>query len=377
MKAILVLEDGTTYEGRSFGAAGEAGGELIFNTAMTGYQEILTDPSYKGQIVVMTYPLIGNYGINPQDIESAAAQAEGFVVRELSRIASNYRSRMTLDEYLRRYSIPGIEGVDTRALTRHLRIVGALRGVISTTDLDAVSVRAKANAVPPMSGLDLVKVVTPKEVRHWTETIDGDLELVQSEIPTPRYRVVAIDYGLKLNIARLLVHYGFDVTLVPATMPALEIERLDPQGIFLSNGPGDPAALDYAVETVEELLPKYPVFGICLGHQLMGRAFGGKTFKLKFGHHGANQPVQELSTGKVSITSQNHGFAVDPATLDESSVAVTEINLNDRTVEGVAHKEWPAFSVQYHPEAAPGPHDARGHFARFRQMVAAACGRGR
>jgi len=370
MKAILVLEDGTTFAGRSFGATTEAGGELIFNTAMTGYQEILTDPSYKGQIVVMTYPLIGNYGINPEDVESGAVQAEGFVVRELSRIASNYRSRMTLDEYLRRYSIPGIEGIDTRALTRHLRIVGALRGVISTTDLDPASVRAKANAVPPMSGLDLVKVVTPKEPRHWTETIDGDLELVHSEIPTPKYRVVAIDYGLKLNIARLLVHYGFDVTLVPATMPASEIERLDPQGIFLSNGPGDPAALDYAVETAEQLLPKYPTFGICLGHQLMGRAFGGKTFKLKFGHHGANQPVQELATGKVSITSQNHGFAVDASTLDESKVAVTEINLNDRTVEGVAHREWPAFSVQYHPEAAPGPHDARGHFARFRQLVA-------
>jgi len=370
MNALLVLEDGAAYQGRSFGAPGETSGEVVFNTSMTGYQEILTDPSYTGQIVAMTCPLIGNYGINPIDVESAAPQVEGFIVRELSSISSNQRSTESLDGYLRRYGVVGIQGIDTRALTRHLRLVGALRGVISTVDPDPRSLEAKANAVPSMLGLDLVKVVTPRQARPWTEDLYDEFELDRREIPSPRYRVAAIDTGLKLNIARLLVHHGFEVTLVPATMPASEITRLSPQAIFLGNGPGDPAPLDYAVETIRELLPKYPTFGICLGHQLMGRAFGGKTFKLKFGHHGANQPVQTLSTGKVAITSQNHGFAVDPATLDQSKVEVTEINLNDRTVEGIAHKDLPAFSVQYHPEAAPGPHDSRGLFARFRKLVA-------
>ena len=370
MKALLVLEDGSFFPGESFGAAGEAGGEVVFNTSMTGYQEILTDPSYTGQIVTMTYPLIGNYGVNPADVESVAPQVEGFVVRELSRVSSNYRSTETLDSYLRRHGIVGIQGIDTRRLTRHLRDAGAMRGVISTVDSDAQSLRAKANAVPPMLGLDLVKVVTPKSVRPWSDDIYDQLELDRHVIPAPRYRVAAVDTGLKLNIARLLVHYGFEVTLVPATLPAAEIVKLDPQALFLGNGPGDPAPLDYAVEMIRELLPRYPTFGICLGHQLMGRALGGATFKLKFGHHGANQPVQDVDTGKVAITSQNHGFAVDPSTLDESEVKVTEINLNDRTVEGIAHRSLPAFSVQYHPEASPGPHDARGLFGRFRTLVA-------
>jgi carbamoyl-phosphate synthase small subunit len=372
MKALLVLEDGSAYPGESIGAPGETSGEVVFNTAMSGYQEILTDPSYKGQIVTMTYPLIGNYGTNAADVESAAPQVEGFVVRELSAIASNFRATESLDGYLRRYGVVGIEGVDTRALTRHLRLAGALRAVISTVDPDPRSLRAKANAIPTMLGLDLVKVVTPKEVRHWSEDLYDAFGLSRSVIPSPRYRVAAVDTGLKFNIARLLVHYGFEVTIVPATLSASEIVKLDPQALFLGNGPGDPAPLDYCVDTIKELMPKYPTFGICLGHQLMGRALGGQTFKLKFGHHGANQPVQELATGKVSITSQNHGFAVDPSTLDLSKVTVTEINLNDRTVEGIALKDLPAFSVQYHPEAAPGPHDARGLFGRFRAMVAEA-----
>jgi carbamoyl-phosphate synthase small subunit len=344
---------------------------------MTGYQEILTDPSYKGQIVAMTYPLIGNYGVNLVDVESAAPQVEGFVVRELSHIASNYRAGMTLDEYLRRFGIPGIQGVDTRALTRHIRVAGAMRAIVSTIDFDPVSLKRKVSAVPSMEGLDLVKAVSPKEPRKWSENIYEALELDAETTPSPRYRVAAVDSGLKLNIARLLVHNGFDVTLVPATMGAAEIRKLEPDGLFLGNGPGDPAPLDYIVETIRELLPDYPTFGICLGHQLMGRALGGRTFKLKFGHHGANQPVQHLETGKVFITSQNHGFAVDCDTIDPAKARVTEINLNDRTVEGIEHRDFPAFSVQYHPEAAPGPHDARGHFARFRRMVADRAGKRR
>jgi len=372
MKALLVLEDGTVYAGKSFGAPGETAGEVIFNTAMTGYQEILTDPSYKGQIVTMTYPLIGNYGVNTVDIESAAPQAEGFIVRELSSIPSNYRATESLDGYLGRFGIVGLEGIDTRALTRHIRLAGAMRGVISTVDLNPESLEAKAKSIPRMEGADLVKVVTPKEITPWSEDMYDELELVREAVPKPRYRVVAVDYGLKRNISRLLVHYGFEVTLVPATFSAAEIARLEPQCIFLSNGPGDPVVLGYAVETIAGLLPKYPVFGICLGHQLMGLAMGGARFKLKFGHHGANQPVQELATKKVSITSQNHGFAIDGASLDESRVTVTEINLNDGTVEGLAHRELPASSVQYHPEASPGPHDARGLFGRFRTLVAGA-----
>ena len=377
MKAILYLEDGKSFEGQSFGAPGEAGGEIVFNTSMTGYQEILTDPSYKGQIVVMTYPLIGNYGVNQVDVESSAPQVEGFVVRELSTIASNYRANMTLDEYLRRFGIPGIQGIDTRSLTRHIRIAGAMRAVISTIDFDTASLQKKVRAVPSMEGLDLVKVVSPKEPRKWSENVYEALELSPEKIPSPRYRVAAIDSGLKLNIARLLVQNGFDVTLVPATMSAAEIRKLEPEGIFLGNGPGDPAPLDYVVETIRDLLPDYPTFGICLGHQLMGRALGGRTYKLKFGHHGANQPVKDLETGKIFITSQNHGFAVDPDTMDAGKVRVTEMNLNDSTVEGIEHRDLPAFSVQYHPEAAPGPHDTRGHFARFRRMVADRAGKRR
>ncbi|MCD6404852.1 MAG: glutamine-hydrolyzing carbamoyl-phosphate synthase small subunit [Planctomycetes bacterium] len=368
MKALLVLEDGTTYQGQAFGAPGEAAGEVVFNTSMTGYQEILTDPSYKGQIVTMTYPLIGNYGVNPEDVESAVPQVEGFVVREISRTASNYRATGTLDEYLCEHGICGITGVDTRALTRHIRLAGTMRGVISTGD-DPDALLEKANSVASMLGADFVKVVTREEPAVWSESIREELELDTADVPSPAYRVVAIDYGLKANIARLLVRYGFEVTIVPADLSAAEIARFDPQCIFLSNGPGDPAAVTYAVETIREILPRYPTFGICLGHQLMGLALGAKTYKMKFGHRGANQPVQDIKTGKVAITSQNHGFAVDSSTLDTSGVEVTEINLNDRTVEGIAHKELPAFSVQYHPEASPGPHDTRHLFSRFRRLV--------
>jgi len=369
VKAILVLEDGTTYAGESFGAAGETAGEVVFNTAMTGYQEIITDPSYRGQIVTMTYPLIGNYGTNPADVESPAPQVEGFVVREISKIASNYRAAETLDSYLKRHGVPGITGVDTRALTRHIRLAGAMRAVLSTDEFDPQSLTKKALAIPPMAGADFVKAVTRSEPLVWDEGLYEELELSKTETPKPRYRCVAIDCGLKHNIARLLVHYGFEVTLVPADMSAAEIEKLDPRCIFISNGPGDPAAVTYVVETLKSLLGRYPAFGICLGHQLMGLALGGETFKLKFGHHGANHPVRNTATGKIDITSQNHGFAVDPETLDASRVEVTEINLNDRTVEGIACRDIPAFSVQYHPEAGPGPHDARHLFARFRKLV--------
>ena len=293
---------------------------------------------------------------------------EGFVVRELSPIASNYRATDTLDGYLREHNIPGIAGIDTRALTRHTRLSGAMRGVISSEDLDAASLSEKANGIPEMTDLDLVKVVTLKEPEIWSEDLYEELELDLAEVPKPRYRVVAVDYGLKRNIGRLLVNSGFEVTLVPATFSADEIAALDPQCIFLSNGPGDPMAVGYAVETIKELLPKYPTFGICLGHQLMGLAMGGDRFKLKFGHHGANHPVQDLKTRKVSITSQNHGFAVDADSVGED-VEVTEINLNDNTVEGIRHRSMPAFSVQYHPEASPGPNDARHLFGRFRKMV--------
>jgi len=355
------LEDGTVFEGGSFGACGEAFGEVIFNTAMTGYQEVLTDPSYKGQIVVMTYPLIGNYGVNAKDMESQRPQVEGFVVRALSPIASNWRKEATLDEWLRHHNTVAIQGVDTRRLTTLLRQKGALKGIISTVDLDPARLVKKAQDSPGLVGRDLVKEVTPPKPYPWPEE------------PHPKegrtFHVVAVDCGMKAHIPRMLTRSGAKVTVVPATVSASDIFALKPDGLFLSNGPGDPEGLPYLVETVRQCIGKLPIFGICLGHQVLGLALGGKTYKLKFGHHGANHPVMDLKTGKVEITSQNHGFAVDPDSIPQAAVEVTHINLNDKTCEGMRHRELPIFSVQYHPEASPGPHDAQYLFDRFIQMM--------
>jgi carbamoyl-phosphate synthase small subunit len=369
--AKLALEDGTVFAGISIGAEGEVDGEVCFNTSMTGYQEILTDPSYRGQIVTMTYPQIGNYGVNEEDLESQRPQLAGYVVREHSRIASNFRSQESLADYLRRWGVVAIESIDTRALVRRIRSAGALRGVLSTTDLDDASLVAKAKASPGLVGRDLVREVLPEGTRTWDETIsrwtrlDGSAQPGSADGP----HIVAIDYGMKWNIPRHLVDCGCRVTIAPGTVTADEVQALQPDGVFLSNGPGDPEPLGYAIETIRALLGKQPIFGICLGHQLLSLACGAKTFKMKFGHRGANQPVQRLATELVEITSQNHGFAVDEATLP-SCLEVTHRSLNDRTIEGVRHRELPAFSVQYHPEAAAGPHDSHYLFAEFMRQVA-------
>ncbi len=374
MRAILALEDGRHFEGESFGARGTRVGEICFNTSMTGYQEVLTDPSYRGQIVAMTYPLIGNYGTNSLDQESATPHVRGFVIEELSEAPSNWRSEMSLDEYLRKYDIPGIQGIDTRALTRHLRTRGAMKACLTTEEMSTEEAVKRAVEGEGVIGMDYVREVSTKEIYQW----DPNDELSQPwsiqnpddkpKLPPIRFRVVAFDYGMKQNILRLLRQKGFGITVVPATTTAKEVVDLNPDGVFLSNGPGDPAALPYAHEALRDLLGKKPIFGICLGHQILGFAFGGSTFKLKFGHRGGNQPVQDLATGKVAITSQNHGFAVDPKSLP-NEIEVTHVNLNDGTVEGLRHKELPIFSVQYHPEAAPGPHDASYFFAQFAELI--------
>jgi len=381
MKAILALEDGSIFHGQGFGARASAGGEVCFNTSMTGYQEILTDPSYKGQIVTMTYPLIGNYGVNDMDVESWRPHAAGFVIRELSPVVSNWRADFSLAEYLERNGIPGIQGLDTRALTKKLRVRGALNGFISTEDIsDAEAVRRAKEFV--FVGVDYVKEVTHKEAFRWDEKDEqsANFKLVTGNAPTDaRHQreplpaadipIVAFDYGLKYNILRRLRQHGFAVQVLPATASAADALKHQPAGIFLSNGPGDPAALNYIVREVKTLVDRgIPVFGICLGHQILGQAFGGKTFKLKFGHRGANQPVKDLASGKVEITSQNHGFAVDAESLPPE-VVVDRINLNDRTVEGMRHKTKPVFCVQYHPEASPGPHDSTPLFAEFRALI--------
>lgn len=355
MKALIALEDGTVFKGVSFGACGERYGEVVFNTSMTGYQEILTDPSYKGQIVTMTYPLIGNYGVNPDDAESKRPWVEGLIVKECSKIASNWRSHKSLDEYLKENNIIGIEGIDTRALTRHIRLKGAMRAVISTEDVDAKKIIKKAKDSPGLIGRDLVKEVTSEEIQYWNNK--------------GKYKVVVIDCGVKFNILRMLEECECQVIVVPAKTEAEQILNMKPDGILLSNGPGDPAGVPYVVETVKRLLGKLPIFGICLGHQMLGLALGGKTYKLKFGHHGGNHPVKDLKTKKVAITAQNHGFCVDIDSLNKADIEITHVNLNDNTLEGMKHKNLPIFSVQFHPEASPGPHDAKCLFNEFAIMI--------
>jgi carbamoyl-phosphate synthase small subunit len=369
-QTLLALEDGTVFWGKPFGTRGETFGEVVFNTNLTGYQEVLTDPSYKGQIVTMTYPLMGNYGINEADLESVRPQVEGFIVKEGSKRASNWRAQSSLEEWLQRHGVVGIQGLDTRALTRHLRTCGAMRGAISTIDLDPHSLIARVQASQGLIGRDLVCEVTCDGPYTWTAGEwcwpKGDTKDIVD--PSQRFHVVAYDFGIKRNILRKLVNSGSDVTVVPASTTAAEVLRLNPDGIFLSNGPGDPEGVPYAIEAIRQLIGVKPIFGICLGHQILGLALGGKTYKLKFGHRGGNQPVMHLPTQKVEITAQNHGFAVDADSLP-AEIEVTHLNLNDRTVEGMRHRELPVFSVQYHPEASPGPHDSWYLFERFRAML--------
>ncbi|MBI5905801.1 MAG: glutamine-hydrolyzing carbamoyl-phosphate synthase small subunit [Deltaproteobacteria bacterium] len=372
-KALLALADGTLFEGISFGYDGECAGEVVFNTSMTGYQEVLTDPSYKGQIVTMTYPEIGNTGINPDDVESSRPWVEGFVVREAWTPPSNWRLVESLEAYLRRYRICGIAGIDTRRLTRRLRDGGSQMAILSASGRDPEALLREARELPSIVGRDLVREVTTDQVARW-ETGDWDLE--KGYLPAASFherfgkvpRIVAMDFGVKRNILRMLVSHGFEVTVVPASATAEKILSMDPDGVFLSNGPGDPEGVPYAVDTVRNLLGRIPMFGICLGHQIMGLALGGKTFKLKFGHHGCNQPVKDLATGKVEISSQNHNFSVDPDSLG-GKARITHVNLNDGTVEGLSVPSMRCFSVQYHPEASPGPHDSRYLFTRFHRYL--------
>jgi carbamoyl-phosphate synthase small subunit len=367
-QALLVLRDGRVFCGEALGAAGETSGEVIFNTAMSGYQEILTDPSYRGQIVAMTYPLIGNYGLNEEDAESHRPWVNGFIVKEASAIASSWRGHVGLDEYLRRHGVVGIQAIDTRALTRHLRDHGAQEGIISSVESSVDTLRERARALPGLVGRDLVSEVTSEAPFTWSEGV-WDLARGYGAAAPPRFKVVAYDAGIKHNILRQLASSGCEVTVVPATTPAAAVLEREPDGVFLSNGPGDPEGVPYLIEAVRELLPRVPVFGICLGHQIMGLAADGRTYKLPFGHHGANHPVKDTSTGRVEITAQNHGFAVDPSSVASQGWEPTHVNLNDGTCEGLRHREWPAFSVQYHPEASPGPHDANYLFHRFTEMM--------
>jgi carbamoyl-phosphate synthase small subunit len=388
MRAILALEDGRYFIGESFGAVGATVGEVCFNTSMTGYQEVLTDPSYRGQIVAMTYPEIGNYGVNPLDQESGQPHVRGFVIEELSPVVSSWRSTGSLDEYLKTWNIPGIQGIDTRALTRHLRDKGAMKGILTTEDISVEQAVRRAVEGQGVTGMDYVKEVTAAAAYDWDpeDRLSRKWTIVKGEgahsavtengevfekLPPTRFSIVAYDFGMKLNILRRLRQEGFKVRVVPAGTSAEDVLALKPDGVFLSNGPGDPSALTYVHANIRALMGRTPIFGICLGHQMLAYAFGGKTFKLKFGHRGGNQPVKDLRTGKVTITSQNHGFAVDPESLPPE-VEVTHVNLNDGTVEGLRHKELPIFSVQYHPEAAPGPNDASYFFGQFGDLIQSA-----
>jgi carbamoyl-phosphate synthase small subunit len=370
LEAILALEDGRVWRGRAFGARAEVTGEVVFNTAMTGYQEILTDPSYCGQIVTMTYPLIGNYGVTQEDVESRRVFAEGFIVREISRATSNWRAEESLDDYLKRYGIPGISDIDTRSLVRHIRERGSMRGCLSSAGADEKAVVEKARQAPEMVGLDLASVVTCREPYTWTDaqtSAYGSPALLH-ESGSERFHVVAYDFGLKHNSLRSLASLGCRVTVVPAHTLAEDVMAMKPDGIWLSNGPGDPEPLTGVISNLKKLIGRYPIFGICLGHQLLGLAVGGRTYKLPFGHHGGNQPVKELATGRIEITAQNHGFAVDADSIP-ADCEITHINLNDNTVEGLRHRTLPVYSVQYHPEAGPGPHDAAHLFDRFIDMM--------
>ena len=375
MQAILALEDGRIFLGQGHGAPGECQGEVVFNTSLTGYQEIATDPSYAGQIVVLTNPQIGNYGTNNADNEAAKPYIEGLIVREFSAISSNWRSEQVTDEYMERYAVPVLAEIDTRALVRHLRTHGVMRGVISTTETNPEALVARARSIRRMDGTDLARVVSTKSIYHFDET-DSRNQSGDSLLPAPlpdakRYNVVAYDFGIKQNILRMLTREGCRVTVVPAETSPADVLALKPDGVFLSNGPGDPEPVEYAVKSIRNLMGRVPVFGICLGHQLCGLALGGRTYKLKFGHHGGNHPVRNNLTGKVEITAHNHNFAVDPDSISSSEVELTHVDLNDQTLEGLRHKTLPLFSVQYHPEAAPGPHDAADHFDQFRALMAA------